>query len=202
MAKVSEEKIIAAAKQVFLRYGYRRATMGDLAEAAKMSRPALYLVFPSKEDVLTAVVTRLFAETLDEIRRGLDRFPTPKEKLTFVFDTWCVRGYEMVQASPDAKDLLESSYQFATKVTTKAAAEFVAVLAEILEPLVKKQSRVHLSSVQIAQMLAGAMLGLKGIAQNARQLRELLADLITVVLASLQQMQNSQARSRRPRKRT
>jgi AcrR family transcriptional regulator len=202
MAKVSEEKIIAAAKQVFLRYGYRRVTMGDLAEAAKMSRPALYLVFPSKEDVLTAVVTRLFEETLDEIRRGLDRFSTPKEKLTFVFDTWCVRGYEMVQASPDAKDLLESSYQFATEVTTKAAAEFVAVLAEIMEPLVKKQSRVNLSPVQIAQMLAGAMLGLKGIAKNAKQLRELLADLITVVLASLQQMQNSQARSRKPTKRT
>jgi hypothetical protein len=44
----------------------------------------------------------------------------------------------MVQASPDAKDLLESSYQFATEVTTKAASDFVAVLVGILEPLVKK----------------------------------------------------------------
>jgi AcrR family transcriptional regulator len=193
MARRSREEIVAAARQVFLRYGYRRVTMGELAVAAQMSRPIFYLVFQSKEDLLKAVVASVFAEMLDEIRKGLERFPTPKEKLTFAFDIWCVRGYEMVRASPDAKDVLENSHQFATEVTTKVAADFVTVLAGILEPLVNKQSNMDLSSVQIAQMVAGAMLGFKSIAKTTKQLRELLAGLITVVLASLGQSENPQA---------
>jgi AcrR family transcriptional regulator len=56
MAHEKTEHVIAAARKVFLRYGYRRVTMGDLAEAAQMSRPALYLVFPSKEQIFTVLI--------------------------------------------------------------------------------------------------------------------------------------------------
>jgi AcrR family transcriptional regulator len=150
-----------AAQRVFVRYGYKRVTMADLAEAAGLSRPALYLVFSSKEEILTAVLTRVFASTLREIRDGLGRLAITKEKLTFAFEVWSVRTFEMVQASPDAKDLLESSFEFVTGVTTKANADFVAIVADVLEPLVRKQSKVDLSSGQIAQILANAMFGLK-----------------------------------------
>jgi Bacterial regulatory proteins, tetR family len=59
MAREKTEHLIATARKVFLRYGYRRVTMGDLAESAQMSRPALYLVFPSNEQIFTEVVSRL-----------------------------------------------------------------------------------------------------------------------------------------------
>jgi AcrR family transcriptional regulator len=67
--------------------------MGDIAEAARRSRPALYLVFSSNEEILTAVMARLFTAVLDDIRQGLARFATAKEKLTFAFDVWCVRPF-------------------------------------------------------------------------------------------------------------
>jgi TetR/AcrR family transcriptional regulator, regulator of autoinduction and epiphytic fitness len=191
MAKPSEEKIVAAARQVFMRYGYRRVTMSDLAEAAQMSRPGLYLVFSSKAEVLTAVVTRVFAEMLDEIRSGVERLATPREKLIFAMEVWCVRGYETVQASPDAKDLLESSYEFAAEVTTKTTSDFVVLVAGILKPLVKNQSRVSASSAKIARMLVGAALGFKSVAKTTKQLREMLSDQITIILASLQQNESA-----------
>ena len=185
MAGKNEERVIEAAKRVFLRYGYKRATMADIADAAGMSRPALYLVFPSKEETLIAVMTQVFAAMLTEIREGLGRLAGVKEKLTFAFDTWTVRGFELVQASPDAKDLLESSYEFATEVTNKSTADFVAVLASDLEPLVRRQKKLNLSSAQIAQILVSAMPGFKASAKNAEQLRKLIAELIEVILASL-----------------
>ena len=70
MVEHKEAKVIAAATQVFMRYGYRRATMGDIAEAAGISRPALYLVFSSKEEILTAVLARVFTAALEEIRQN------------------------------------------------------------------------------------------------------------------------------------
>jgi AcrR family transcriptional regulator len=185
MAKMTREKIIEAATQVFLRYGYRRVTMGDLAQAAQMSRPALYVVFPSKEEIFTAVMARLLAAMLDEIHQGLDRFATPKEKLVFAFDVWSLRPFEAIQASPDAKDLLQSSYEFAAEVTTKAFADFEALLAEVLKPQVRKKARMEFSPAQIAHILAAAVLGFKESAKTSAQLRELIAGLITIVLASL-----------------
>src|SRR5580704_13856017 len=118
MVSKSQEKVIEAAKQVFMRYGYKRVTMADIAEAAGMSRPALYLVFPSKEEIFTALLTRVFAAALDEIRQGLGRWPTAREKLSLAFEVWAVRPFEMTLASPDGKDLYESSYQFATEAAT------------------------------------------------------------------------------------
>jgi AcrR family transcriptional regulator len=185
MVGKNDDKIIAAATQVFMRYGFKRTTMGEIAAAARMSRAALYLVYPSKEDVLTAVVTRVFAAMLDEIRHGLGRFATVEEQLTFALDVWCVTGFELVQASPDAKDLYESGYQFAAEVTAKAAADFVALVADVLDPLVCQQAKVALSSVQIARILASAVLGFKGSVTTTEQLRTMIARLITIVLASL-----------------
>lgn len=185
MAERKEEDVVAAATRVFQRYGYKRVTMGDIAEAAHMSRPALYLVFPSKEEIFRAVVARMFTAMLDEIRQGLSRFATTEEKLTFAFDVWCVRPFEIILASPDAKDLLQSSYEFATEVTAKVAADFVAILAEVLEPLAIIQGRVDLSALQIAHILARAVLGFKESATDAGQLRQTIAGLITIVLASL-----------------
>ncbi len=200
MAGKNEERVIEAAKRVFLRYGYKRVTMADIAEAAGMSRPALYLVFPSKEETLIAVMQQVFATTLDEVREGLGRFTGIKERLTFAFETWTVRGFELIRASPDAKDLLESSYEFAAEVTNKSVADFVAVLADVLRPLVRGQARVDLSSVQIAQMLTSAMPGFKASAKNTEQLRELISGLIEVVLASLDYVDENKS-SRKSHKR-
>ena len=149
MARPNEEKILTAARKVFVRYGFRRVTMGDLAEAAKMSRPALYLVFPSKEEVFTAVLKRVFAEVLDEIRQGIPLRETPLEKLTFAFEVWCVRPFEMVQASPDAGDLFESSLEFAAEFTIAATTEFEITIAQILEPLVGGKPEPEFSAAQI-----------------------------------------------------
>jgi len=185
MVGKNDDRIIAAARQVFMRYGFKRVTMGEIAAAAGMSRAALYLVYPSKEDVLTAVVTRVFAAMLDEIRHGLGRFATAEEQLTFALDVWCVAQFELVQASPDAKDLYESSYQFAAEVTARATADFVALVAGVLEPLVRQQARLALSSVQIAQILASAVPGFKVSVTTTEQFRSMIARLITIVLASL-----------------
>ena len=185
MAGKHDDRIIVAARHIFMRYGFKRATMGEIAEAAGMSRAALYLVYPSKGDVLTAVVTRVFAALLDEIRQGLGRLATVEEQLTFALDVWCVTGFELVQASPDAKDLYESGHQFAAEAMATAAADFVALVAGVLEPLVRQQDKVALSSVEIAQLLASAAPGFKGSATTTEQFRTLIARLITLVLASL-----------------
>jgi len=67
------QAILDAAVGVFLRYGYRKTSMDDLARAADLSRQGLYLHFPSKEALFTQAVTRLTGQALTAMRASLAR---------------------------------------------------------------------------------------------------------------------------------
>lgn len=52
-------KILDAAWKVFKRLGYDGASMNDIADAAKVSKPTLYVYFESKEGLFAAMVDEL-----------------------------------------------------------------------------------------------------------------------------------------------
>jgi len=51
-AMARRDDIVRAAIGVFLRYGYARTTMRDIAQATGLTRPTLYLTFPTKSESL------------------------------------------------------------------------------------------------------------------------------------------------------
>ncbi|GAA1376269.1 TetR/AcrR family transcriptional regulator [Streptomyces beijiangensis] len=55
MASSKRARIVTAALGVFGRYGYRRTSMDLIAQAAHMSRPAVYQHFKNKQAILRAV---------------------------------------------------------------------------------------------------------------------------------------------------
>ncbi len=57
----------------FLRFGFSKVTMNEIAEELGMSKKTLYHYFPSKEDLLAAVVTRLHEDTATEIETLVGR---------------------------------------------------------------------------------------------------------------------------------
>ena len=59
MAETRQERrdgILAAAKALFTRFGYRKTSMDEVARAARVTKPTVYAYFPSKEDLLTEVI--------------------------------------------------------------------------------------------------------------------------------------------------
>ena len=55
-------RIVEGAMAAFIRFGYRRAAMADIAAAAGLSRPLLYTVFPNKAAVFRALAETLLAD--------------------------------------------------------------------------------------------------------------------------------------------
>ncbi len=191
MTQSKEEKILTSAREVFVRYGFKRTTMSDLAEAAQMSRPALYLIYSSKEEVFRSLVTQVFNELLHEVHVGLSKHEDVADKLTFAFEVWCVGPFEITQVSPDARDILESGYEFATEIITQAFSDFENILSDVLRPMVNSQTEKLLSSEQLAHILTTAIVGFKESATSAVQLRQMIQGLISVVLAGLQSQRES-----------
>ena len=64
--------LIAKGREVFLKLGYRATTMRDIAQAAGMSRPAVYLVFANKDAVFRASFIRSMRRRLMQLREDID----------------------------------------------------------------------------------------------------------------------------------
>lgn len=177
---INKDKIMPAAQRVFIRYGYKRTTMGDIAEAAGISRPALYLLYSSKEEVFAATLEQIFTEQLNIIRKGIHNHITIHDQLIFAFDVWCVEPYKMTITHPDAKDLLESSYIFASEVSRKAWSGFESILTEILESTDISKNK-SLDAAKIAHIMAAATSGFKEAASSVAELRRIIKDFLTLV---------------------
>ena len=69
-ARVTRDKIMLGAAEVIRRVGYANATLGDISDAAGVTKGALYFHFESKEDIARALVeeqhriTRVAAEDI------------------------------------------------------------------------------------------------------------------------------------------
>jgi TetR/AcrR family transcriptional regulator, fatty acid metabolism regulator protein len=81
-----ERLILRAAGEVLADQGYDGMSMEDVASRVGISRAAIYLHFPSKEDLVFALLGRgiqMFAESVDDIfASGL----TPREKVRAIIE--------------------------------------------------------------------------------------------------------------------
>lgn len=185
MGSEKKARVLEAAESVFLRFGYRRTTMGDLAAAAGMSRPALYLVFCNKEEVFEAVLRAFTTRTLEEIRQGLEAHAAPQEKLRFAFDLWAVRPFGFFASSPEFREPAHGGLAFAKPAIDEALAAFEALLVDILAPLGAMAPAKALPPGQIARVLTRAVHGFKESARDAEELQTMIDGLLEMVLASL-----------------
>ena len=65
------ERLLGAALQLFARKGFESASVRELTEAAKVTRPTLYYHFGSKEGLYLELVERLCATVEDSILHSL-----------------------------------------------------------------------------------------------------------------------------------
>lgn len=158
----SEEKLsraIDAAADVFLRYGYARTTMGDIAKSAGMSRPALYLLFPGKEQVFEAATMFLARRRLDEIRLALEPCAGLHERLTTACVMLLVRVFELQQSTPDARDMDDLSFPVVREIYAMFEQFFASIIAdEVPAPAIptKAVARVLLYGARGLREIAGS----------------------------------------------
>lgn len=78
--------LIEAARVLFIRKGYARTTMTDIAREAKKGRRTLYMHFPSKEVLLRRVIETELNRILDALREiAAKDIPADRKIMEFVF---------------------------------------------------------------------------------------------------------------------
>jgi len=69
------DRILDAAAELLLRYGYSRVTIDDVARRADVGKGTVYLHWRTREELFGAVLGRDLAEALDEVAEGLVGHP-------------------------------------------------------------------------------------------------------------------------------
>jgi AcrR family transcriptional regulator len=183
--KANKEKIILnAARIVFLKYGFKRVTMHDIAEAAGISRPAVYLIFPNKEDVFKAVIKEMADQSLQEIKNGIHQFSLLRDKLMYACEMWSIRPYEIIRRSPESKELIECGHEFSKEVYEWAGMQFELQLVSILKSFVKQNPKAKYSLTLLARMIRNALRGFKEGAKDAAELRKMIENFLDIILFS------------------
>src|ERR1700709_589622 len=84
---VKKEKILEAAYQQFLHYGYSKTTMNEIAGDLSMSKALLYYYFPDKSQVYVAVMRKVADDYLESLKSKLNTFNDLKEAFVFQINT-------------------------------------------------------------------------------------------------------------------
>ncbi len=77
----NRESILKIAQEIFSRYGYRKTTLDDIANAVRKGKSSLYYYFESKEDLFQAVIMKEVDVLRKELEKVVMRNTDPVEKL-------------------------------------------------------------------------------------------------------------------------
>src|SRR5215469_10826326 len=73
--KERERTILDATAELLLRHGYNKVTMSDVANAVGLNRRLVYLLFPSKDALIKALLLREVNSYVDVWKRYLQSDP-------------------------------------------------------------------------------------------------------------------------------
>ncbi len=84
---VKKERILEAAYQRFLHYGYSKTTMNEIAGDLSFSKALLYYYFPDKSQLYVAVMRKLASAYLDRLGKEVAQFDDLKSAFIFQINT-------------------------------------------------------------------------------------------------------------------
>jgi AcrR family transcriptional regulator len=172
-------RILAAARSVFLRYGFKRVNMNDIAEAAGVSRPALYVLFKNKEEIFIEAYLRWIDETIAQVEAAMAETALLEDKLARAFEIWAVGPFEMTRASPAAEELVDCNFAFAEASRKQGDATFEATIAPVVAKLSETlPAASRIAPGRIAHVLVSAVRGFKQTATTPHDMRQLIDELL------------------------
>jgi AcrR family transcriptional regulator len=157
------DAILDAAKAVFLRYGFKKTSMDDLARAAALSRQGLYLHFQTKEALFKAALERLLAQVAAAGHEALaceDR--DLEDRLLTAFEAFHGSAVETA-AHGHMDELLEAATSLVGALFDGMEREFTGAIAAVLSRagLAAAWRSAGVSAKDLADHLYAASAGIK-----------------------------------------
>lgn len=153
--------ILEAAQEVFLRYGFKKTSMDDLARAAGLSRQGLYLHFDTKEALFKSAFEHLLGQVEAAARAALARPGSLEDRLIAAYDA--SHGHVFASRSDHLDELLGTATTLIGARFEASERGFAALVADALarEGVAAAWRSAGLTAKDLADHLHAASYGIK-----------------------------------------
>jgi AcrR family transcriptional regulator len=171
--------VLDSALATFARFGYRKTSMEEVARAAGISRPGLYFLFASKEELFRAAVSRALHADLAEVERILAESGRPiRDRLLDSFDRWA--GRYIGTMTRDIAVVVEDNPELLGEIVEVAPRRFAELITSAIAARATEPDRER--PVALAQTMISAAIGIKHQVNDRAAYRERLALAIDLLL--------------------
>ena len=177
--------IVGIARRIFTRYGFRKTTMEEIANASQMGKSSIYYYFKSKEEIFRAVVELEATILKERLSRIISKNNSPTERLKayILFRLHHVRTLENFYAALNEETL--SYMGFILEIRRNFEAEEQELVSKILEDGMEQGvfqlSSSEIGAIAISTMMKGLELPLLLDEAHKTDRGELMEDLIRVL---------------------
>jgi AcrR family transcriptional regulator len=165
--------VLNAALTVFARYGFKRASMEDIALEVGLSRPSLYLIYPNKTAIFV-VLARAMADRAcllsfeawpesEDFETGLAR-----AALVLNLDAW-----RLIKGSPHGGELVADNSAAVGEISLAVETHFIQLIES---RLIKKGHKRD-----FAKIIASAIHGIKDKASSEEELAGNIANFAALM---------------------
>jgi AcrR family transcriptional regulator len=136
---VSDERkhqILNAAEQVFTQKGLDLARMDDIAEETGLSKGTLYLYFKSKDDLIIAILDRIFQSAFKQLESRKNNELSAAEAIAQFTDEAIDDYRKMMHIMPIAYEFL--ALAFRNKIVQKALKQYFRHYMDVLVPIIQR----------------------------------------------------------------
>ena len=170
MTKVpARDHVLRHALDCFLRFGYDRTAMQDIASSAGLSRQGLYHHFPNKDELFSALIDVGNAATMHASEAARDKARAEGLPFAQVVGAVLHARFGTMQsrfgASPEALEFIDQAYRRCFSIVLRHAERFRALLAEMIETEVAEGRLALVDGVtpsDLAEALGGMARGVNG----------------------------------------
>jgi TetR/AcrR family transcriptional regulator len=154
------ERVVAAAIDMFTRYGVRRTSVEDIAAAAQIAKGSVYLEFRGKAELFRAAAEQIVTEILaaaDEAAGA--RAQSLDDRITDVLCAKFWRLHDLVHTRPHAAELIDVKDEVAADLFRTADDRFAALVERSLETDASWRPRAPYTRAEVAAVLLRAAHG-------------------------------------------
>jgi len=184
------EAILKAATATFLRYGFKKTSMDDVAQAAGVSRQGLYLYFDTKDLLFREALQYLVSHMISTARSvAEDGNLSLRDRLLGVFEA--VHGSAFQSASPEhAFELLQSAQSADGALLVQLDRDLMGIVAALLAEA-GAADRWEEAGVTVAELSEQLLMSAKGIKASVDTLAAYRERMLTAIRIVMRNPQDS-----------
>jgi AcrR family transcriptional regulator len=131
-----KSQILNAAEDVFTQKGFEEARMDDIAEETGLSKGTLYLYFKSKDDLIIAILDRMFQREFKQLENLDQDVASATEAIWKITDLLTKEILSLLRLVPIVYQFL--ALAFRNKYVQKALKKYINRYLDILVPIIQR----------------------------------------------------------------